>query len=79
MLDNHVAYKYETPYKGPFMITQCGTNGTVTVQYNAIKIGYNILCIKPYKSNTNAEDIITGNMYEDFIILLAVIHFYVIL
>ena len=29
MLAKHTAYKYETPYKGPFLITQCLTNGTV--------------------------------------------------
>ena len=23
MLGNHAAYKYETPFNGPFMITQC--------------------------------------------------------
>ena len=32
MLTNHTAYKYETPYKGPFVITQCFTNGTVHLQ-----------------------------------------------
>ena len=31
MLTNNAAYKYETPYKGPFVITQCCTNGTVTL------------------------------------------------
>ena len=25
MLTKHTAYKYETPYKGPFVITQCFT------------------------------------------------------
>ena len=37
MLTNHTAYKYETPYKGLFMITQCFTNGTVK-----FKIWYDI-------------------------------------
>ena len=31
MLNNNAAYKYETPYKGPFVIKQCHTNGTVTL------------------------------------------------
>ena len=42
MLNNRSAYKYETSFKGPFVITQCWTNGTVTRQYGAIKIVHNI-------------------------------------
>ena len=40
------------------MITQCWTNGTVTLQYGATKISHNILRIKLYTSDTNVEDII---------------------
>ena len=40
--NNHTAYKYETPYKGPFVITQCFTNGMVMLQYGAIQITYNM-------------------------------------
>ena len=29
MLTKHTAHKYETPYKGLFVITQCWTNRTV--------------------------------------------------
>ena len=29
MLSNHNSYKYQTSHKGPFVITQCFTNGTV--------------------------------------------------
>ena len=36
ILANHTAFKYETPYKGPFLITQCFTNGTVNLQCGAI-------------------------------------------
>ena len=32
-ITNHTAYKYETPYKGPFVATQCFTNDTVMLQY----------------------------------------------
>ena len=39
MLDNHAAYKYGTPYKGPFLTMRCWTNGTVTLQYVPTKIG----------------------------------------
>ena len=57
MLDNHAAYKYETPYKGPFVITQCLTNGPVTLKCSGTKNGYNICRIKPHTSDTNIEDI----------------------
>ena len=49
MLANHTAYKYETPYKVPFVITKCLTNGTVNLRRDAIQINYNIRRIKPYK------------------------------
>ena len=39
MLVNRAAYKYETPYKGPFLIMQCWTNGMVTLQCGAKKVG----------------------------------------
>ena len=39
------------------MITQCWTNGTVTLQCGAIEIRHNIRCIKPYTFDTNVEDI----------------------
>ena len=55
MLTNHTAYKYETPYKGPFVRTQCFTNGTLNLQYGPIKIRYNIRQIKLYKSDTKVE------------------------
>ena len=38
MLTNHTTYKYETPYKGPFLITQYFTNGTVNLQCGPTKI-----------------------------------------
>ena len=57
MLDNQVVYKYETPYKVPFVINQCWTNGMVTLQYGAIKIGCNIRCIKTYTYNKNVKDV----------------------
>ena len=33
MITKHTAYKYEKPYKGTFVITQCFTNGMVHLQY----------------------------------------------
>ena len=65
MLNSHNIYKYETPYKGPFVIMRCWTNGTVTLQYGPTKIRYIIRWINPYKSDTNVEYINPQNMYED--------------
>ena len=62
MLINHTAYKYETPYKGHFMITQCSTNGTVMLQYGEIHITYNICRIKTYTSDTKVEYFNSTNM-----------------
>ena len=57
VINNHSAYKHETPYKGTFLITQCFTNVMVTLQSGAIKIRYYIRQIKPYASNAHFEDI----------------------
>ena len=56
MLTSNSAYKYETPYKGPFFISQFWINGTVTLQCGTINIGRDICCINPYTSDTNVED-----------------------
>ena len=70
MLTNQTAYKYETPYKGPFLITQCFTNGTVKLQCGVIKITYNIRRIKPYKSDKNVEYMNPKNMCDDVNLLI---------
>ena len=57
MQKNHSAYKYETPYKGSFFITQCWTNGAGALQCGAIKIRCNISCIKSYTSDAYVKDI----------------------
>ena len=41
---------------------QCFTNGTVNLQCGAIQIKYNILRIKPYKSDTKDKDFNSKNM-----------------
>ena len=64
MINNHTAYKYKTPYKGPFLITQCFTIGTVNLQCGAIKIKYNIHRIKPYNPYNKVEDSNPINMYD---------------
>ena len=64
MLTNHTAYKHETPYKVPFVITQCFTNDTVNLQCGAIKIKYNIRRIKPCKYDTKVEDYNSINMHD---------------
>ena len=65
VLTKQNAYKYETPYTGPFVITQCFTNGTVNLQYGAIQIKYNICYIKSYKLDTKVEDFNSKNMSDD--------------
>ena len=65
VLNNNNTFKYQTPYKGTFEINQCWSNGAVTLQCDATKIWYNISRIKPYKSDTNVEDIVAKNMYDD--------------
>ena len=47
MLTNHTTYKYETPYKVPFVTTQCFTKGTVTLKYGATEIRNHIRRIMP--------------------------------
>ena len=42
MLVNLTAYKYETIYKGPFVIMRCFTNGAVSLQCGATQLAYNI-------------------------------------
>ena len=46
------------------MITQCFTNGMVTLQCGAIQINYNICHIKPYIYDTNVEYSSSKNMYD---------------
>ena len=75
MLTNHTAYKYETLYKGPFVITQFFTNGMVNLQDGATQIKYNIRWIKPYKSDTKVEDYNSINMSDDVSIWSPVIYF----
>ena len=55
MLTNNAAYKYENPYNGQFLLTQCWTNGVVVLQFGHIKIRRNIRWIKPYISYTKVE------------------------
>ena len=64
MLTKHTAYKYGTPYTGPFVIAQYFTNGTEILQFDTIQIKYNIHCIKPYKSDTKVEDSSSKRLYD---------------
>ena len=65
MFTDHNAYKYETPYKVPFVVTQCFINGTPMLEYCPTKIRHNIRRIKPYKSDTKVEDFISKNISDD--------------
>ena len=64
MILNHTAYKYETAYKGPFVIIQYFTNDTIMLQCGTIKITHNIRRIKPYQSDTKVEYFNPKNMYD---------------
>ena len=57
MLTNKSEYKYETPYKSPFVITQCFINVMVNLKCGPTKNRYNICRINPYKSDTKVENI----------------------
>ena len=65
MLHKHTAYKYETPYTGPSVITRCFTNGMVNLQCDVVQMMYNIRHINTYKSDTNVEDINPENMSDN--------------
>ena len=71
----HAAYKYEMPYKVPFVIIQCFNNGTVNLQYGATEITHTICRIKPYKSDTKVEDLYTIDMNDAVNIQSPVIYF----
>ena len=64
MLATHTAYKYETAYKGPFLITQCFNNGALHLQCGVIQIKYNTRPIQTYKLDTKVEDYNSISMYE---------------
>ena len=64
MITNHTAYKYETPFKGPFVRTHLFTNGMVNLHYGATEIRYNIRRIKPYKLVTKDEDFNSINISD---------------
>ena len=49
MLENHCANKYEQLYKGPYLVMQVNTNGTVCLKIGAVMDTMNIRHIHPYK------------------------------
>ena len=53
MLENHRANKYEQPYKGPYLVTQVNTNGTVHLKIGAVMDTMNIRCIHPYQMTSS--------------------------
>ena len=42
MLENHRVNKYEQPYKGPYLVMQINTNGTVHLKIGAVMDTMNI-------------------------------------
>ena len=61
----HNTYKYEIPYTGPFLKTQCFTNGMVKLQNGVKKITYNIRHIHLYKFDTSVENSSSKNMRDN--------------
>jgi len=55
MLENHRANKYEQPYKGPYIIRQVNTNGTVRLTMGAVTDTVNIRRIHPFKTTSNTN------------------------
>ena len=53
MLENHRANKYEQPYKGPYLITQINTNGTVRLKIGVVTDTVNIIRIHPFKTTSS--------------------------
>ena len=47
MVRRNQAYKYETPFTGPYEVLQTCTNGTITILTRAVTARINIRRIKP--------------------------------
>ena len=73
MLTNHIAYKYETSYNGPFNDNTLFNNVTVNLQYNMTEIRYIIRRIQPDKCDTKVEYCNSINMSNAGNILTPVI------
>ena len=48
LLEHHDAQKYESPYLGPFEVTDVFTNGTVTIKNRAVYEHVNIRRLIPF-------------------------------
>jgi hypothetical protein len=48
LLNRGTENKYESPYQGPFEITQVNDNGTVRLKVNSVEDTYNIRRIIPF-------------------------------
>ena len=56
ILENYCTNKYEQPYKGPYLVMQVNTNGTVHLKIGAVTDTMNIRHIHPYKTmSSNAN------------------------
>ena len=51
IMDKKFAFKYETPFKGPYENFQTCTNGSVTSRMGAVTSVVNILHVKPCENN----------------------------
>ena len=55
ILNNKSAYKYKTPYNGPFCITQCWTNDKVKLKMDEIKLGIIYVSLSTIKLKSDAK------------------------
>ena len=68
MLENHCANKYEQPYKGPYLVMQINTNGTVHLKIGAVTDTVNIRCIHPFKMmSSNANHVGKCSMHHSVV------------
>ena len=65
MLNNKNAYRYETPYKGTFDITQCWTNDMVTLKCGTIKLDIIYIALNHIHLIQNLRIISLKMMYDN--------------
>ena len=56
ILENHHTNKYEQLYKGPYLVMQVNTNGTVCLKIGAVMDTVNIRHIHPYQMMSSSAN-----------------------
>ena len=65
MLTNTASYKHETPYRVPFVITQCLTNDTVKLQCGTTKLGMIYIELSHIHMIQTLKILTLKNMYDN--------------